>query len=84
MLYNVSLSDIRIIASKCKEVLFISKANRYDWLNKIHVNVLKRFCCFWLEVAILLLLSFCSFITIANKSLYIVNKFNTIVYKILF
>lgn len=84
MLCGIGFSGIYIVIGKCKEVLFASKANRYNWPNEININILIRLYCFWLGVTIILLFGFCSFAAIADQFLYIDNEFNVVVYEIFF
>lgn len=72
------------IVNKYKEVLFCFKANKCYWLNEIGVNVLIKFYCSWLEVAIILFFDIFVFVVIIDKFFYIINEFNIVIYEIFF
>lgn len=65
-----------MVISECKEVLFASKSDRYDWPNKMGVDILVKLYCSWLGFTIILFLGFCPFAAIVDKSLCMVNEFN--------
>lgn len=84
MLCSISLGSSHIIITKCKKVLFAAKVNRYNWPNKIGLNVLVRLYCSWLRVVIIPFLGFGLFVVIVDKSPHIVDIFNIVVCKIFF
>lgn len=76
LLCNIDHGGLRIVVGECKQVLFTSKANVCDWPNNIAVDVLVKFGCFRLGVAIVLFFRFCSFVAITDESLYIMDEFD--------
>lgn len=82
LLYSIGLGRLYIIIGKYKKVSFACKSNGCDWPNEISVDILVRFCCSRLEVAVVLFPSFHFFAAIADESLYIVDEFNVVVCEI--
>lgn len=82
--YGISLGDLYIVIGKHKKIWFATKSNKYDWPNKISINVLIKFCYSWMGVMTKLFLDFCFFTIIIDKFLYIVDKFDVVVNKIFF